>query len=75
MHGGGPHVVAGIPLPKSYITEELKLTEDGCENMQVHIRNCLKFGVNVLVAINKFTTDTQNEIEIVKKKAIEVNKI
>lgn len=70
MHGGGPNVVAGQPLPKAYIEESLKLTEDGCANMQVHIRNCKKFGVNVIVAINKFTTDTDAEIEVVRRLAL-----
>nr|BAK01642.1 predicted protein [Hordeum vulgare subsp. vulgare] len=71
MHGGGPEVQAGIPLPKAYIEEHLPLVEAGCANLQQHIRNCKKFGVNVIVAVNKFTTDTDAEIELVKKKAIE----
>ena len=39
--------------------------------MQHHIRNCLKFGVEVVVAINRFKSDTDAELEIIKKAAIE----
>ena len=71
MHGGGPDVVVGQPLPKAYIEESVELTEKGCANMQVHIRNCKKFGVNVIVAVNKFTTDSPAEVEAVRRKALE----
>jgi formyltetrahydrofolate synthetase len=71
MHGGGPDVVVGQPLPAAYIHESLDLTAKGCANLQVHIRNCKKFGVNVIVAINRFTTDTDAEVEEVRRLAKE----
>lgn len=54
MHGGGPNVVAGRPLDDMYKKENLELLEKGCSNMQKHISNALKFGVNVIVAVNQF---------------------
>lgn len=71
MHGGGPAVKAGLPLAKEYLEENLELLEKGCGNMQHHIKNALKFGVSVVVAINQFTTDTEAEIELLKSKAME----
>jgi formyltetrahydrofolate synthetase len=71
LHGGGPKVELGQPLPREYIEESVSLVEKGCENMMVHIRNCLKFGVRVIVAINKFSTDSAAEVAIIEKKAME----
>jgi formyltetrahydrofolate synthetase len=71
MHGGGPPVSAGKPLQKEYTAENVGLVEKGCANLQKHIENAKKFGVNVVVAVNKFKTDTEAEIEAVKKAAME----
>jgi formyltetrahydrofolate synthetase len=67
MHGGLGRVVAGKPLPKELTTENLPALQDGCANLVAHIRNALSFGVPVVVAVNRFTTDTDNEIELVRK--------
>jgi len=71
MHGGGPKVVPGKPLPKTYSQENVELVKKGVCNLQRHIRNARKFGVNVVVAVNKFTADTPAEIEVVKKAALD----
>ena len=71
MHGGGPKVVPGKPLPPAYIEENLELLAAGMPNLVKHIENAKKFGVNVVVAVNKFTNDTDAEIELVKKAAVE----
>jgi formyltetrahydrofolate synthetase len=71
MHGGGPAVMAGKPLAFEYENENLELLEAGCANMQHHIKNAKKFGVEVVVAVNQFHTDTLAEIELVAKKAME----
>jgi len=71
MHGGGPKVVAGRPLDPAYTEENLELVKKGTANLVVHIKNALKYGVPVVVAINRFTTDTDAEIEIVRRIAIE----
>ena len=54
MHGGGPPVVPGTPLPHEYSNENLELVREGVKNMQHHIKNLRKFGVSVVVAINRF---------------------
>jgi formyltetrahydrofolate synthetase len=71
MHGGGPKVVPGRPLPKEYKEENLGLLEKGCVNLGKHIRNAKLFGVNVVVAVNRFTDDTDKEIELVRKAALD----
>jgi len=71
MHGGGPKVVAGIALPEEYKKENLELVEKGCENM-VHMINVIrKSGINPVVCINRFYTDTDAEVALVKKVAEE----
>jgi formyltetrahydrofolate synthetase len=71
MHGGGPKVVAGKPLAPEYTDENLDLLRKGLPNMERHIKNALKFGVNVVVAVNSFATDTPAEVELVRKAAVE----
>jgi len=71
MHGGGPKVVAGRPLDSAYTEENIPLLEAGLMNMIQHIENARKFGVPVVVAANRFTSDTDKEIEVVKKAAVE----
>ena len=71
MHGGGPKVVAGKPLNAAYTDENLELLRAGLGNMQHHIRNVLRFGIPVVVAVNSFATDTQAECDLVRQAAIE----
>ncbi|KAM6961127.1 C-1-tetrahydrofolate synthase, cytoplasmic [Aplochiton taeniatus] len=65
MHGGGPTVTAGMPLPKEYIEENLELLEKGCSNMRKQVENAQAFGVPVVVAVNAFKTDTYKELELI----------
>ncbi|ORZ03198.1 formate--tetrahydrofolate ligase-domain-containing protein [Syncephalastrum racemosum] len=71
MHGGAPDVVAGKPLPDAYTEENLEFLEKGCANLVKHIENAKKFGVSVLVAINRFTSDTDAEMELIRKLALQ----
>jgi formyltetrahydrofolate synthetase len=71
MHGGGPKVVAGRPLDPAYTEENLELLEAGCGNLRVHIHNALRFGVPVVVAINRFKDDTSAEVALVRRIAME----
>jgi methylenetetrahydrofolate dehydrogenase (NADP+)/methenyltetrahydrofolate cyclohydrolase/formyltetrahydrofolate synthetase len=71
MHGGGPKVIAGKPLAVEYQEENLDLLRSGLGNMQRHIQNVLRFGIPVVVAVNSFATDTQAEVELVRKAALE----
>jgi len=71
MHGGGPRVIPGRDLDPAYLQENLALLEAGIPNMLVHIRNALRFGVPVVVAVNKFTTDTAAEVDLIRRYAVE----
>ena len=66
MHGGGPTVKPGLPLADEYIRENLELLEKGCENLIAHIETVGKSGITPVVCINKFTTDTKAEIDLVR---------
>ncbi|PHT93730.1 C-1-tetrahydrofolate synthase, cytoplasmic [Capsicum annuum] len=70
MHGGGPQVTAGKPLDSAYVTENLTLVEAGCVNLVRHISNTKSYGVNVVVAVNAFATDTEAELNAVKNAAL-----
>ena len=69
MHGGGPKVVPGLPLPDAYAKEDLKLLEQGIPNMLHHINTIRTSGMNPVVCINVFHTDTKDEIAFVRKAA------
>jgi formate--tetrahydrofolate ligase len=69
MHGGGPKVVAGIPLAEEYTKEDLGLLENGLPNMVHHINTIRKSGMNPVVCINCFHTDTKAEIAMVREAA------
>jgi len=71
MHGGGPKVVAGLPLPEEYAKEDLGLLEKGVANMVHHINTIRMSGINPVVCINCFHTDTKDEIAMVRKYAEE----
>ena len=67
MHGGGPVVKPGLPLSEEYTTENLDLLEKGCENLIAHIETVKKSGVQPVVCINHFHTDTDAENKLVCK--------
>mgnify|MGYP001330823201 CR=1 FL=1 len=67
MHGGCGRVVAGKPLPPELVSENLPALEKGAANMVAHIRIARLFGVPVVVAVNRFSTDTENEIELLRR--------
>ena len=71
MHGGGPNVTAGKPLDPAYTEENLELLAAGCSNLAAHIQNARRFGIPVVVAVNKFHTDTAAEVEVVRRAALE----
>ncbi|MFC1914486.1 formate--tetrahydrofolate ligase [Chloroflexota bacterium] len=69
MHGGGPKVVAGIALPDEYTKENVGLVEKGLPNMEHLIGVIRASGINPVVCINAFYTDTPAEIAAVRKAA------
>jgi formate--tetrahydrofolate ligase len=69
MHGGGPRVVAGVALPDAYKKPAPELVEKGCANLVHHINIIRAAGINPVVCVNMFPTDTKEEIAIVRKAA------
>jgi len=70
-HGGGPKVVAGRPLDPAYTEENLPLLRAGMANLEAHLETVARFGVPVVVAINRFPTDSRHELELVRHSAME----
>ncbi|MFO7870967.1 MAG: formate--tetrahydrofolate ligase [Kiritimatiellia bacterium] len=69
MHGGGPRVVPGLPLDKAYTEENLDLLQEGCCNLTAHINTIRESGVRPVVCLNRFYTDSDAEIALVRKTA------
>ena len=70
-HSGRFKVVAGKPLDAKLQEENIEAIAEGLCNLEKHIENVSLFGVPVVVAINRFSSDTNKEIDFVKKKARE----
>jgi len=71
MHGGLGKVVPGKPLPRELTEENLEYLEKGGVNLTANIHIARQFGIPVVVAVNRFTPDTDAEVELVRKIAIE----
>jgi formate--tetrahydrofolate ligase len=70
-HSGRFKVVAGMPLDTCLEKEDLRAVEEGICNLQKHLENVSAFGIPAVVAINRFSCDTQKEIDFVQAKAKE----
>jgi formyltetrahydrofolate synthetase len=66
-HGGAPVPRPGLPMPAEYSSENVEWVEKGCANLIKHIETVKKAGINPVVCINSFYTDTKNEIAAVKR--------
>ena len=69
-HSGRFEIQAGKPLPDGLGKEDLEALAEGVCNLEKQIENVRQFGIPVVVAINVFPTDTENEIEFLKEKAL-----
>jgi len=69
-HSGRFEIKAGKPLPDGLNKEDLEALAEGVGNLEKQIENVTQFGVPVVVAINVIPTDTENEIEILREKAL-----
>ncbi|MEE8321542.1 MAG: formate--tetrahydrofolate ligase [Gammaproteobacteria bacterium] len=67
VNAGAPVVVPGRPIPQEYFEENLAWLEDGMCNLIQHINTVKKAGINPVVCINAFHTDTQEEINLTRK--------
>lgn len=59
-HGGKPLKKLAEPDPKA--------VEKGCANLEKHLENAKQFGIPAVVAINRFSLDTDEELELIKKR-------
>jgi formate--tetrahydrofolate ligase len=58
MQGGVPKEELGV--------ENVDALKKGCRNLERHMRNLAKFGVPVVVAVNRYTADTQAEVDVIR---------
>ncbi|MFP4176354.1 MAG: formate--tetrahydrofolate ligase [Planctomycetota bacterium] len=65
MHGGGPKVSAGKDLDPAYTEKNMDLLKKGFCNLERNIEIANKFGIPVVVAVNRFASDTDEEVEYV----------
>ncbi|PNH35585.1 hypothetical protein VD0002_g4191 [Verticillium dahliae] len=70
VHGGGPPISPGAPLNAVYKEENVDILRAGCVNLAKHIQNARAYGIPVVVAINKFSTDTDAEIAVIREESI-----
>ncbi|KAI1331803.1 formate--tetrahydrofolate ligase-domain-containing protein [Xylariaceae sp. FL0255] len=70
VHGGGPPIAPGAPLNPVYKEENVEILRKGCVNLKKHIKNAKVYGCPVVVAVNKFSTDTDAEIAVIREEAI-----
>ncbi|CDH15466.1 probable C-1-tetrahydrofolate synthase,cytoplasmic [Zygosaccharomyces bailii ISA1307] len=70
VHGGGPEVKAGAPLPAEYLQENVDLLRKGCANLAKHIENAKQYELPVVVAINRMASDTELEHQVIKEESL-----
>ncbi len=68
-HGGGPPLPPGKSMDPAYLEEHVDWVENGCKNLTHHIQTIKKAGINPVVCINSFYTDTKDEIAAVRRSA------
>ena len=68
-HGGAPIPVPGRPLDPCYKEENVGWVEKGTENLVHHINTVKKAGINPVVCINHFYTDTDAEVKAIRRLA------
>ncbi|MGY4026347.1 formate--tetrahydrofolate ligase [Aeromonas rivuli] len=64
-NSGEVNLVPGQPLPASLQQEDLPTLQLGCANLVWHIHNARRYGVPVVVALNRFPSDSEAELEMV----------
>lgn len=65
------HVQPGQPLPAALEQENEAALRAGSVNLQAHIEILRQFGLPVVVAVNRFPTDSQRELELVCRLAFD----
>jgi formate--tetrahydrofolate ligase len=75
LHGGGATIKPGEPLPSSVVRPNAEALVNGLANLEQHLSNIRTFGVPAVVAVNVFPDDTQEELELLKEKAVELGAV
>lgn len=75
VHGGGPEVKAGAPLAAEYTQENVELLRAGCSNLGKHIANAKAYGLPVVVAINKMSSDSDKEHEVIREESLKAGAV
>src|SRR5262249_46367942 len=70
-HSGRFALKAGSPLPPELLREDLQALELGAANLAAQIANVRLHGVPVVVAVNRFPSDTERELERLEKLALD----
>lgn len=70
-HSGRFRVVAGKPLDEGLVRENIPAIQMGICNLEKQIENVKSFGIPVVVAINRFSWDTDSEVDFVRRKSLE----
>jgi formate--tetrahydrofolate ligase len=75
LHGGGGTVKAGTPLPAGVVGPNREALSKGIANLEQHISNVRAFGVPVVVAINAFHNDPDDELRYVRDHALQAGAV
>lgn len=70
VHSGAYLVKQGSPLPVELGQENLETLAQGCANLDAQIANVRAFGIPVVVAINRFHTDSERELALIRERAL-----
>jgi len=71
VHSGHFRVVPGKPLDTGLYEENIPAIREGASNLRRQIANVCRFGIPVVVAINRFPSDTDREIETIRELSLE----
>ena len=74
-HSGRFRVIAGRDLPPEMTSENLEAISEGLPNLTKQIENVKRHGVPVVVAVNRFPDDTDNEVELVRKAGLDAGAV
>lgn len=72
LHGGGGIAKAGVALPSSLTGPNREALSKGIVNLEQHVANVLAHGVPVVVAVNAFKDDPQDELDWVREQSLKM---
>ena len=75
LHGGGGVAKAGVALPSSLTGPNQQALSKGIANLEQHVTNVLAHGVPVVVAVNAFKDDSQDELDWVREQSLRMGAV